>query len=353
MASSSVLLLGYYGHRNIGDDLFVRNLVDFLARQHKRVAVICEDDYYQENYADQAHIRFYRSQDLSKLKRLELILKSDIIAWGGGTLNMNEAPRNLVLSQRVARLLNKKFGFLGVGLDLGQAMSDSAQTLFDKANFLYVRNAQSYEFVTQHLPTPKICCLGGDLAFLDLSFYQRFIPSKRNSTIRNLSFSGKHWWGRSRAARYATPLRQLIDRYNTQIHLLPGNVGAQSNDNRFHEKLQQLLPASHCTLHTWDQPETFMKVLGGMDFHIGNRLHSVILADILGVPNIGINTSPPKIAHYIQKTGVLPEARLVDAEVTIPGEQIEQVFQQYQRPSDFIEAEARTAQECLQQVLAR
>src|SRR3712207_6863944 len=41
-------------------------------------------------------------------------------------------------------------------------------------------------------------------------------------------------------------------------------------------------------IYSWKHPEEFIEILSQMDFHIGNRLHSLILADILGVPNIGI-----------------------------------------------------------------
>ncbi|MBE9029224.1 polysaccharide pyruvyl transferase family protein [filamentous cyanobacterium LEGE 11480] len=70
-------------------------------------------------------------------------------------------------------------------------------------------------------------------------------------------------------------------------------------DNKFHEKMQRVLPAGSSTIYNWESPEQFLEVMQGMDFHIGNRLHSIILADILGVPSIGINAEPPKILDYL------------------------------------------------------
>jgi polysaccharide pyruvyl transferase WcaK-like protein len=348
-----VLLFGYYGYKNIGDDLFVKNLVQRLATGDRQVSVICEDDYYKAEHADNPHVRFYRSKDLSKLQRLWLISQHDYIAWGGGTLNISQEPKYLITMQRVARFLGKKFGFLGIGLDGLSADADptSSQILFDRADFLYLRDYESYKFAQEHLTSPKICCQGGDLAFLNQAFYRPFMQSNRRSQIQHLSFSGKHWWGKERAEFYVKPLLELIEQHGTHIHLLPGNIGPETNDNKFHLFMQQLLPAGSSTIYTWETPDKFLEVLMQMDFHIGNRLHSIILADILGVPSIGINAEPPKILGYLQKTNCLVRQRSVQQfldEITTA--QIDQVFSTYQRPDDFIANEAVTAEACLDQI---
>jgi len=347
----NVLLLGYYGHRNIGDDLFVRHLIHFLSHKSKKIFLICDDTYYKRDYLSNTNIEFYHSQEISKFQRLALILKSNYIAWGGGTLAIDQKPGNLILIKRVSQLFGKKFGFLGIGLEgANDSTSTSVKSLYDSSNFLYLRDTQSYEFAVNNFKSPKICCSGGDLAFLDLSFYSDFTKLDKNPTIQKLSFSGKHWWGDSRAKFYAQPLLELIEKYNTQIHLLPGNVDSQTNDNKFHEKMLSFLPQENCTIHSWNQPEDFLSILSQMDFHIGNRLHSIILADILGVPNIGINAKPAKIRNYIQKTATLIDERTTDFMEEITLERIEKVFQNYKQPLAFIENESKTAQTCLAQV---
>jgi polysaccharide pyruvyl transferase WcaK-like protein len=345
-----VLLFGYYGYKNIGDDLFVKNLITQLATADRQVSVLCEDDYYKADHGDNPNVRFYKVGKLSKLKRLWLIWRHDYIVWGGGTLNISDKPVYLLTMQKAARLLRKQFGFVGIGLDglSLDADANSSQLLFDRSDFLYLRDRESYKFAQAHLTAPKIICEGGDLAFLNQDFYQPFLKSDRSSAIKHLSFCGKHWWGDGRAEFYVKPLLELIEKYGTHIHLLPGNIGAQTNDNKFHEKMQKFLPAGSSTIYHWESPEEFLSVLTQMDFHIGNRLHSIILADLLGVPSIGINAEPPKILAYLQKTNHLVKLRSVQQfldEITIA--QIEQVFQQYARPSEFIQHEATTAQACL------
>lgn len=347
----NILLLGYYGHKNVGDDLFVENLIQSLGKKDRKIFLLCDEDYYKKDYSNTSNIKFFNSKAISKATRLKLLLNSNFIAWGGGTLNLSSKPRNLAIIQTISRILRKKFGFLGIGLDgLNPDNLDSVGSLFNQANYLYLRDNESHRFILEKFKAVKNICVGGDLAFLNLGLYADFAKSSKTTTLKNISFSGKHWWGQGRAEFYAEPLLRLIEKYDTQIHLLPANIDDKTNDNKFHEKLSSCLPKSNCVIHTWDRVDDFLRVLGSMDFHMGNRLHSIILADILGVPNIGISSNPPKIKNYIHKTAMLPQERTSEFMEHISLEQIELVFEQYQRPDAFITYESQTAQDCLSQI---
>ncbi|MEM9766432.1 MAG: polysaccharide pyruvyl transferase family protein [Cyanobacteria bacterium P01_D01_bin.71] len=346
-----VLLIGFYGYHNIGDDLFVRNLIDFLLPKCKKISVICNNNYYLTDYQETQKINFYRSQELSRIQRLRLISESDYIAWGGGTLQIDEEPKNLKNVRWASNFLGKKFGFLGVGLEGANVESlKGVKKLFSNSDFLYFRDQDSFEIGNDITSSKKSCFLGGDLAFLDLSYYEKFVHSEKEKIIQNISFTGKHWWGEGRAEFYARSLKKLIQRYDSVVHLLPGKVGTEKNDNEFSSRLKTFLPEDNCILHTWKTPQDFLKILGEMDFHIGNRLHSIILADILGVPNIGISSNPPKIASYIRKTSILVDQRISEFMEEISIDTIEFVFDNYKRADGFIVQESSSAKKILEEI---
>ncbi|QJB26789.1 polysaccharide pyruvyl transferase family protein [Limnospira fusiformis] len=341
----NILLIGYYGQRNIGDDLFVKQLTNYFSCQSNvgKVFVLCKEDYYPKI---SEKVIYFSESNLPKLKKLGLILRSDYIFWGGGTLNIGSSPpKNLLRLKTLSKLMGKGFGFLGVGLE--GSNSESYQ-LFDKCYLLYLRDKYSYELALNNFKNTQFICLGGDLAFLELSFYEPFIATKNRSEFKNISFSGKYWWGEGRGEFYAKQLIPVIEKYNSVIHLLPSHVGDETNDNRFHEFLRKYLPEKNCQLHSWQEPQEFIKILSEMDFHLGNRLHSIIIADILGVPNIGIQKSGSKIDNYLQKTGVLPQERRVDVLGEIGLDRMEKIFNQYQRPDAFIKNESEQVKKCLE-----
>ncbi|OKH49281.1 polysaccharide pyruvyl transferase [Calothrix sp. HK-06] len=343
----NILLMGYYGYRNVGDDLFVKQLINYFTekKQVKNIFIICEENYYQ---TDSHKVSFFLSSKLSKIKKLLLILKSDCLIWGGGTLNINGKPDNLLRMQNIVKMTGKRFCFLGVGLEaIESGQAGTSAKIFQNANLLYLRDNNSYELARQELKPVNTYCLGGDLAFLDVNLYEPFVKKENKSKqIKNISFSGKFWWGDGRAEFYAKQLMPLIKEFNSVIHLLPAHGGEERNDNKFHKLMLQYLPKENCQIHSWNKPEDFVEILSQMDFHFGNRLHSIIIADILGVPNIGIDnyvSKNSKIKNYIDKTNMLSLNRMFDFMEPIDIDNIKKIFQEYQRPIEFILNESKTA----------
>lgn len=345
----NILLTGYYGHQNIGDEIFLKFLLEyFLSKDFIRnIRVLCDESHYPQYHHPK--ISFWLNQKTSKFKKIQLILQSNITLWGGGTLNFKEPPKNLLRMQNMAHLFKGKFGFIGIGLESLKAETVLPEVikLYQNSDILCLRDYSSYEIATQRCTgSPKqSLTLGGDLAFLDLSFYQPFVKTEKTSQIKNISFSGKHWWGKVKV--YAPLFQELYEKHQIKTHFLPGNLGEGTNDNKFHQKLKDALPEDSCIIQTWETPQDFLKILSQMDFHIGNRLHSVILADILGIPNIGIDQLYSKISNYLQKTGQFTPSRLVDIGQPIPVETIQEVWQNYQRPTAFIQEESQRIRNCL------
>lgn len=349
----NILLIGYYGKRNIGDDLFVRQLTHYLAQRDdvETIFLLCQEAYYPPI---SSKVHYLPSEKLSKFKKLEIILKSDCIAWGGGTLNISGKPTSLLRLQTLAKMLRKQFCFLGIGLEGAESGNRTVARLFERASLLYLRDRPSYDFAVQCLNNASQVCLGGDLAFLDLAFYQNFIksPATQSDRLKHVAFCGKFWWGEGRAEFYATYLNALIEAHQTMIHLLPGHMGTERNDNKFHQLLQKFLPKEHCQIHEWQQPEEFLTILSQMDCAISNRLHSVIAADLLGVANLGIGSQHSKIGHYVTKSGMVPELRIADLMEPLPLDRLEALVNQYQRPAAFITHESQAAQANLDKVFA-
>ncbi|CEJ44714.1 polysaccharide pyruvyl transferase family protein [Umezakia ovalisporum] len=346
-----ILMMGYYGCNNVGDDIFVNQLTKFWESQQliEKVFVLCQDNYY---HSTAKKIKFF-SNKLTKLQRLWLMLNSDFIVWGGGTLNFSSKPKNLLRLQTFTKLMGKRFCFLGVGLESFKPGTEkNLAQIFENADFLYVRDKHSYSLVSEKINYAKSFHLGGDLAFLDLAIYEKYLNKKSTpNQLNNISFSGKFWWGEGRGEFYAQQLMPLIEKFNSVIHLLPAHQGKERNDNQFHQLLKKYLPEDNCQIHSWEQPEHFVEILSRMDFHFGNRLHSVIIADLVGVPNLGIGDYPSKISNYIEKTGILAQQRIAAFMEPISLDRIEHIYHQYQRPEEFILNESNRSRECLEKLL--
>lgn len=349
----NILLLGYYGFKNIGDDLSIQELIEIFASQEiiKNIFVFCEDTSYEST---NTKVVFCNTRKLSILQKIFILFQSDYLIWGGSTYNLKDSSNKLLMMQQFAKLVGKRFCYLGVGLESFsiEELTTKAKVL-KNADILYLRDKNSYNLAVSKMDSIK-AYLGGYLAFLNPDRYEKWIKSDRANQIQNISFTGNFWWGEGRAEFYSQQLLPLIEKFNAVIHLLPAQVGVEKNDNKFHKLLKNYLPDRNCKIHSWSQPQDFVELLSQMDFHFGNRLHSVMLANLLGIPNIGIDeyvSKTSKIKNYIDKTEMLPLHRMLNFMEPIDICVIEKIFHEYQRPSEFILNESKTAKEGVELVL--
>lgn len=363
-----IILIGYYGWHNLGDDLFVEQLSRTLLKNPrlKKLHILCQDCYYQN---PDPRVVYLSDSELPRLKRLQLLIQADYVIWGGGSVDFGETPKKMLLMQKVSQWTGGQFQFWGVGLEkvkLGQSAEAIASTkLFRRSAFLYLRDPVSLDKVADLQLDPSRYRLGGDIALLDPELYDPWRkpvssdlaqtnlaqnnPAQKKS-IKHIGISGKFWWGQGRADFYGDQLRPWVEKHGATIHCLPAHSGSKSNDNRFHRKLSATLPTGSCIIHDWATYPEFLTRLQSMDVHISNRLHGAIAADLLGVPNLGI-ASESKITHYIQKSGMLPDLRLVDFMEPISEQRIQTVVDQYSRPDQFIAAESEAARQAIAQAL--
>ncbi|MGD1852576.1 MAG: polysaccharide pyruvyl transferase family protein [Cyanophyceae cyanobacterium] len=356
-----IVLLGYYGWHNLGDDLFVEQLSRYLPSilpDLTRLTVLCQNCYYQSS---EPSVRYRATGDLSKLQLLRLMVKADYVIWGGGSMEFGEAPNSMLLMQRVSQRTGGQFQFWGVGLEKIDPDDHSEEAiastrLLQKSSFLYFRDPESYTKAAIFQPDHTKYCLGGDIALLNPELYHPWHkPSAVEQAsepveIKNIGISGKFWWGQERADFYGEQLRPWVEKHGATVHCLPAHSGPGNSDNQFHEKLKTNLPEGSCLIHDWEHYGDFLTLLRSMDVYISNRLHGVITADQLGVPNVGI-ASESKITNYIHKSKMVPDLRLVDFMDPISMDHLRSLVSQYRRPSEFIETESKAAQGAIAQAL--
>ncbi|WP_017747110.1 polysaccharide pyruvyl transferase family protein [Scytonema hofmannii] len=349
----NIILMGYYGFKNVGDDLCIQELIKYFSDQEviTKIFVFCEDNYYETM---NSQVVFCNTRKLSTIQKAYILSQSDYLIWSGSTYNLKDNSGKLLMMQQLAKMMGKRFCYLGVGLEAFESEELETKAKFlQNADVLYLRDKDSYGLAVTQLKSVK-SYLGGHLAFLNVDGYEKFIKSDRSSQIKNISFTGNFWWGEGRAEFYSQQLLPLIENFNSVIHLLPAQVDEEKNDNNFHKLLKNYLPDQNCKLHSWNQPEDFVEILSQMDFHFGNRLHSIILADILGIPNVGIDeyiSKNSKIKNYIDKTEMLHLHRMLNFMEPIDICILEKVFHEYQRPSEFVLNESKTAKEGINLVL--
>lgn len=344
-------LIGYYGARNIGDDL----MLDGLIRQFEesdsisKIYVFSGASYYARNGNKTSFVT--PNMRLYRLRKLYAVLVSRCVIWGGGTC-LYEASDNMGLTdiarwQLLAHFMRTRFAFLGIGI--GDVSSDeikkSISSILNAADYICFRENDSLMRAKEVFHCRQPCALGGDLVFLR-NWESSCSHGRENRKLEKISFSGVLGIDVRHIDKYASLLLRCIEQNGSTIYFLPAHQG-NHNDNNLHRLIANRLPADSFVICEWNSPDDYLVILSKMNFHIGMRLHSIILADLLCIPNLAISYSP-KVESYIKKSGVLPELRLTNLDANMGLNQIEAIIERYwgmkESLQQFIEAEKMSAQ---------
>jgi len=335
-------LIGYYGFRNLGDDLMLNNLIQYFLKKSsiKKIYVFVRENYYEQTYS---RIQYLPLNRFSKLAKTIAIFRSDLVIWGGGTcIYDNKGLFDILKIQKISKFLGKKFIFLGIGIGKINNAKETACKILKNADYIYFRDNNSFQKANELIKI-KNSCVGSDLVFLDTNIEKKFQSS---SSIKNISFSGVYNTDKKWVKFYALQLEKLIENFSCIIHFLPAHTG-DKNDNIFHKEIIKVIKSDKIKLHNLRKPQEFINTLSTMDFHIGMRLHSIIFADLFGIPNIGIEYAP-KVRYYIKKTEILSEKRIFNIGDELNPADIITVHSLYRHPKNFIFNEQNEAKKCLE-----
>jgi polysaccharide pyruvyl transferase WcaK-like protein len=350
-ATALVYLLGFYGYRNLGDDVMLEQLVAALLSCDSvgHISVDMREETLRLIHPRVEPIAGIGS--VARFRRLRTLLRADCIVWGGGTCLFDESRVGMGRLLRFARLcrwLNKPFVLLNIGVE--PFKNDEAKRLAAKilafATVASFRDRHSLDMANALAPAASKYALGGDMALL---LPPRPPRGRVRRRIQRVGFSGTHDGDKCASWISATrrTLRSIVER-GGHIVFLPLQQGARS-DHRFHRLLADDLPPGTYTLASYETPEQCLDILAGLDFLIGERLHSVVLADVAGTPNVGIAIHP-KVRYYLeaQRAG----HRCFGPETPITPEDLQGVATRYVQPRDFMNEQRALALRAIRAVFA-
>lgn len=289
---SIVHLHGYFGMKNLGDDLMLEALLTNISSFKKVICWMSKNTSKDEmlNWEFRFPKIVFKKYPKSFYVFPLLIYgkKIDKSVWVGGNCfyshNNNQNLKWLFRLISYYQTLKVPFIFLGVGIgNYDSSGKELIEKILSVSNDLYFRD-NSYIKFSQFCEQKAHTC--GDLASL---FSNKKI--KTNSEKKGYIISGhKYFWKNERAIE---AIQNAISQLDEQCYVLNFHQG-NSGDRIFNQRISNVkyLP----NLNIDETIQLFNSVKGIISF----RLHSIILADILKVPNIAINYDP-KIEAYFSR----------------------------------------------------
>lgn len=299
-----VLISGYYGFANAGDEAMLTAIIGALRKNQPDTQIVVISGRPQET------TKWHGVKSISRLNGLAIIyelLKTDLLISGGGSLLQDvTSKRSLYYYLSIiamAKLFLKKVILYGHGIGpinagLARKATKYVCNCVDK---ITVRDIGSKEEL-ESLGVKKDIIVTSDPVFA-INPVQKDIGRKildkygvHNKSIIGVSI--RKWRGLSNYQNIlATVCDEVINKYGVEIVFVPLQypedvLACEEITSKMKNKIQAIVMKECYTT------AEFMSIVGNFDLLIGVRLHALIFAAVMGVPVIGLSYDP-KIDRFL------------------------------------------------------
>jgi len=308
-----VLISGYYGYNNTGDEAILESLSNQFSKLGIEIEALSANPLKtQQSYGIKAYKRF----DLPDI--IQAIKSCDALISGGGSLFQDVTSSasfyyylGIVM---IAQILRKKVLVFSQGI--GPLKKDYNRKMFtriiNKVKMISVRDEISVEELkTLKIYKPEI------MVTTDPVFMLQSMPEEVGRNIleeSGLNFDGKlivgiaaRDWDNNKESilQIAETADGIIEEFDAKVVLFPFHY---PEDLDFANRIAEKMRNKPCILKGEYKPSEIMSAIGLMDINIGIRLHALIFSVCMGVPVIGI-TYDPKIDGFLNTMGLKPICR--------------------------------------------
>lgn len=304
-----VMISGYYGFHNSGDDSILKSIVDSLCARRPDIKILALSNAPAETkefYGIDAIHRFNFPRILWNMRRTRLLLS------GGGSLIQDvTSDKSLAYYLSIIRL-GKAMGAKvmlyanGIGPIRHEKNYGRIQKVLNRVDLITLREPSSLEELRRFGVTEPEILVTADPAF-------SLVPAGSEETAALVEKAGipkgKPYCGIAlRPWKYADPdmekvIASVADfvrrKYQIEVLFIPMQ---ESRDLPIAQKTLSYMKETGYLLKNSPTPSQLLGVVGGAEFILGMRLHTLIYAARMGTPVIGL-TYDPKVEATMRYIG--------------------------------------------------
>ena len=295
-----ILLVGYSGHANFGDDLLLNQAYEQL-KELGEVSIWTnvsgKDSAYLGRWFPQAKIIQNRFLNWSVFLRYNAVLY-----FGGGVFfDYNQAyPLTKYLKKRIACFrdysLSKIFGvrFAGIGIGLGPFLSKKAikinSACLAQFDFVSLRDENSCKLANAY-GLKTIIHKGFDLSFYSSRQFVTTLSSNHQRIHSCLICPRKFPHGKNGEVYHEKLIHWLIGQQQAGVNILVFGFQKNHDEHILESYAEAGLPTKIWNPNTMEISDVFA-LFASQDLIISARMHGIYVAGMVGTPCIGINVHP-------------------------------------------------------------
>jgi polysaccharide pyruvyl transferase CsaB len=309
MIKNDILLSGYYGFKNTGDEAILSSILDALKKiePELKIKILSVNPSLTEKEHNTPSVHRYRKE------MFQALLESRMLISGGGGLLQDStsirSPLYYLAMVLLAKLTGKKVMFYAQGIGplktfIGRLLTSCIANMVD---FITVRDEKSAQILKD---------LGVSKPTVEITTDPVFAmePASEHDilnvfTVENIPFEGNRWIGLSvrdwnSSVDYLNIISRVIDKmaekFFLKVLLIPMHY---PDDLVVSRKIKNIMKSSVYIVSCEYSPRILMGILGKMNILIAMRLHAVIMSSVMGVPSLPL-AYDPKIANISEQLGL-------------------------------------------------
>lgn len=326
--SQKLVISGYYGFRNSGDEAVLKSILTALEEESQRSNITIEPIVLSGDPESTSAMYGVRSVHRMKLKEVREALKeSDGLISGGGSLlqdatGLKSIPYYLGVIKLAQWLKKPTFIYAqGIGPVNRKIFNPMIKSVFKACTYVSVRDEQSADYLrglglqwnqihvvpdpVMGLPLPETNskAVAGAPSADAVNQANRVEPSTGGHTkLPVIGVSVRFWESdRKELTAIAAGLKKLCSKRAVHLRFLPFHLPIDEQASRFlMEMLGDVTSKGSEISITEDltDPQLMLEEVSKCDLVIGMRLHSLIYAASQYVPPVGISYDP-KIDQFL------------------------------------------------------
>lgn len=306
--NKEILISGYYGFRNSGDDALLKAIIQDLKKYKESPNIVVLSANPEET------MEYYRVKSINRLNLISVLKhmrKADMLISGGGTLIQDRTSTKSLwyyLSIITMALRNNVKVMLysnGIGPLVKSRNIKRTKNVLEKVNLITLRDEESYKTIRDMGITNPMVKVTADPALgLDLADKNRGIEilSKegvpQNSKILGVSIRRWQNLDTNFEDEIAAVCDYAYEKYGYYTVFLPMQ---SSRDLAILQSVKRKMKNKSTLIKARYSVEDVMSIMKCFDICIGMRLHTLIYSAVNAVPLIGI-VYDPKISSFMEYT---------------------------------------------------
>lgn len=299
-----VVVSGYYGFGNSGDEAILKTIIRDLRELNPAVQITVlsvKPELTKKQHKVDAVYRYNMIQVLSCLRTCDLF-----ISGGGSLLQDMTSTRSLLYYLyliRIALMFKKKVMLYanGIGPINNSSNQNKVKKVIQNVDVITLREEASFQLLKDiGITKPMLRVTADPVITIDFTAADKAVEYLKKEGIPTeeslVGINLRDWNG---IETLESEMAQTIDYMQEKYSLVPVFIPMSAADKNISERILQQIKGTGYILQQNYQPEDLIGIISNMKLVIAMRLHTLIYASINSVPMIGL-VYDPKIKGYME-----------------------------------------------------